>query len=134
MQVSGLSCIMVIEMCTALQVYYQKCYKLPTVAFLVPRAVAVILHSSCGLLSCFSLHYVLASSFCTWAGISSYTTSVLFHQEKGKTSLIFLMIITKQKPITVDRFWPIATENSTVGLLQFELAYFNFLVISCPKP
>ena len=86
MQVSGLSCIMVIGMCTAFQVYYQKCCKLRTVAFLVPRAVAVILHSSCGLLSCFSLHYVLASSFCTWAGIFSCTTSVLFDKEKGETS------------------------------------------------
>lgn len=83
----------------------------------MPRAVAVILHSSCGLLSCFSLHYVLASSFCTWAGISSCTALVLFSEEKGETSQMFLMTIIKQKSIKVDRFWPIATDNSNVGPL-----------------
>ena len=50
-------------MCIALQLYDQKCYKLCIVSFFMPIALAVILHSSCGLLSCFSLHYVLASSF-----------------------------------------------------------------------
>lgn len=58
---------------------------------IVPRAVAVILDSSCGLLCNFTLHYVLSSSFCTWAGISSCTSSVLLHKDKGNTSKIFLM-------------------------------------------
>lgn len=77
---------MVVGMCTALQFYNQECYKLLIVAFLVSGTVTVILHSSCGLLSCFTLHYVLASSFCTWAGISSCTISDLLQEEKGEAS------------------------------------------------